>query len=208
MPLLAKRLRRGGCAAAGVVLQGLSNLRQPPRLPVSPLAVGQPPLLKRFARRGKSNTETTRMPKVLIILGSKSDMEFAKTCAKQLQTLGIESSIEVSSAHRHPERTGKLTSEAEANGFEVIVAMAGLSAALPGVAAAHSNLPVIGVPIPAALDGLDSLLSVVQMPPGIPVAAVAIGKPGATNAAILAARILALKYPGVKKSLDKHRKSL
>ena len=148
------------------------------------------------------------MAKALIILGSKSDLGFAETCAKQLGQLGIESSIEVSSAHRHPERTAQWTSEAEKNGFEVIVAMAGLSAALPGVAAAHSNLPVIGVPLPAALNGLDSLLSVVQMPPGIPVAGVAIGEPGAKNAAILAARILALKYPEIKKTLETFRKSL
>jgi len=148
------------------------------------------------------------MPKVLIILGSKSDMEYADVCSKQLDELGIGNSIEVSSAHRHPERTAHLTSTAEENGFEVIVAMAGLSAALPGVAAAHSNLPVIGVPLPAALDGLDALLSVVQMPPGIPVAGVAIGKPGAKNAAILAARILALKYPETKKTLEAFRKSL
>ena len=148
------------------------------------------------------------MPKVLIVLGSKSDMEYAEACSKQLEELGIGSSIEVSSAHRHPERTAQLTSSAEANGFEVIVAMAGLSAALPGVAAAHSNLPVIGVPLPAALDGLDALLSVVQMPPGIPVAGVAIGKPGAKNAAILAARILALKHPDIKKKHEAFRKEL
>ena len=148
------------------------------------------------------------MAKVLIILGSQSDMEYAETCAKQLEEFGIGSSIEVSSAHRHPERTGQLTSGAEANGFEVIVAMAGLSAALPGVAAAHSNLPVIGVPLPGALDGLDSLLSVVQMPPGIPVAGVAIGKPGAKNAAILAARILALKHSDIKQKHEAFRKAL
>ncbi|HET9217272.1 MAG TPA: 5-(carboxyamino)imidazole ribonucleotide mutase [Terriglobia bacterium] len=148
------------------------------------------------------------MAKVLIILGSKSDMEYADTCAKQLEELGIASTIEVSSAHRHPERTGKLTAEAEKNGFDAIIAMAGLSAALPGVSAAHSNLPVIGVPLPGALDGLDSLLSVVQMPPGIPVAGVAIGKPGAKNAAILAARILGLKYPEIKAKHDAFRKAL
>lgn len=148
------------------------------------------------------------MPKVLIIIGSKSDMEYAEKCQKQLSELAIESSIEVSSAHRHPERTKKLTEEAQANGFETIIAMAGLSAALPGVAAAHSHLPVIGVPIPAALNGLDALLSVTQMPPGIPVAAVAIGSPGAKNAAILAARILALKHDSVKEALISFRESL
>ena len=148
------------------------------------------------------------MPKVLIIIGSGSDSEYAGKCEKQLQAFGLESVTEISSAHRHPERTGQIAREAEANGFEVIIAMAGLAAALPGVMAAHSNLPVIGVPVPAALDGLDSLLAIVQMPPGIPVGAVAIGSPGAKNAAVLAARILALKYPEIKVALEKHRESL
>lgn len=148
------------------------------------------------------------MAMVLIIVGSKSDIEYAEKCKEQLTAFGIESSIEISSAHRHPEKTKELTSGAEAKGYEVIIAMAGLSAALPGVAAAHSNLPVIGVPLPAALNGLDSLLSVTQMPPGIPVAAVAIGAPGAKNAAVLAARILALKHKSVKDALLKHRNSL
>lgn len=148
------------------------------------------------------------MLKVLIIMGSKSDMEYGEICQKQLTEFGITGDIQVCSAHRDPQKTGELTGQAEKNGYEIIVAMAGLSAALPGVAAAHSNLPVIGVPIPAALDGLDALLSTVQMPPGIPVAAVAIGKPGAKNAAVLAARILALKHESVKKALLKHRESL
>lgn len=148
------------------------------------------------------------MPKALIIIGSKSDMEYAEKCRTQLTDLKIDSDIEVSSAHRHPAQTAELTADAEQKGYEVIIAMAGLSAALPGVAAAHTLLPVIGVPIPAALDGMDSLLSIAQMPPGIPVAAVAIGSPGAKNAAILASRILALKYPEVKAALEIHRKSL
>jgi len=148
------------------------------------------------------------MPKVLIIIGSKSDMEYAETCKAELAKLALEAEIEVSSAHRHPERTADLCSKAHSRGFEVIVAMAGLSAALPGVASAHSLLPVIGVPLPAALNGMDSLLSVTQMPPGIPVAAVAIGSPGAKNAAVLAARILALKYPEVSSALQAHRKAL
>ncbi len=148
------------------------------------------------------------MPKVLIIIGSKSDMEYAEKSKEQLKQFGITGDIEVCSAHRDPKKTGELTGQAEKNGYEVIIAMAGLSAALPGVAAAHSNLPVIGVPIPAALEGLDSLLATVQMPPGIPVAAVAIGIPGALNAAVLAARILALKHDSVKSALLKHRQSL
>lgn len=148
------------------------------------------------------------MSKVLIIVGSKSDNEYAETCRKQLADLKIASTIEVSSAHRHPEKTKQLASEAQGKGYEVIIAMAGLAAALPGVVAAHSNLPVIGVPLPAALGGMDSLLSISQMPPGIPVATVAIGAPGAKNAAVLAARILALKYDDVKTTLEAHRNSL
>ncbi len=148
------------------------------------------------------------MPKVLIMLGSKSDNEYAQRCKEQLDSLGIENVIEISSAHRHPDKTAKLAAEAEENGFEVVIAMAGMAAALPGVVAAHSNLPVIGVPIPATLGGIDSLLSIAQMPPGIPVATVSVGSAGAKNAAILAARILALKHEQVKKALVAHRKSL
>ncbi len=148
------------------------------------------------------------MARVLILIGSKSDSEYAEKCSRQLDDLGIESVVEVSSAHRHPERTAHLAGEAADNGFEVIIAMAGLAAALPGVAAAHSNLPVIGVPLPAALDGMDSLLAIAQMPPGIPVATVAIGSPGAKNAAILAARILALKHREIADAVARHRRGL
>jgi phosphoribosylaminoimidazole carboxylase PurE protein len=148
------------------------------------------------------------MPRALIVIGSKSDREFADLCLTQLAEFGIEGVVEISSAHRHPSKTAELAGKAAENGFSVIIAMAGLSAALPGVMAAHSNLPVIGVPIAAALGGLDALLSVVQMPPGIPVAAVAIGAPGAKNAAVLAARILALTDPHVKQRLIAHRESL
>ena len=144
----------------------------------------------------------------MIIIGSKSDMDYADICREQLDKLNIDSTVFVSSAHRHPDKTAKLCSQAEEDGYEVIIAMAGLAAALPGVAAAHSTLPVIGVPLPAALNGLDSLLAIVQMPPGIPVATVAIGSPGAKNAAILAARILAIKHTDIKEVMEEHRKSL
>jgi len=148
------------------------------------------------------------MPKVLILIGSKSDLEYAETAARQLEALGIESVTEVSSAHRHPARTAKLALEASEKGFEVMIAMAGLAAALPGFVAAHTTLPVIGVPLPAALNGLDSLLSIAQMPTGVPVATVAIGSPGAKNSAVLAARILALKYPEVKAALADYQAKL
>ncbi len=148
------------------------------------------------------------MARVLVVIGSKSDMEYAEKCQKQLDALGITGEIVVSSAHRHPQKTAELASKAKDNGFEVIIAMAGLSAALPGSVAAHSLLPVIGVPLPAAMQGLDSLLSIAQMPPGIPVGCVGVGSPGAKNSAILAARILALNHPEVQTALEEHRNSL
>jgi 5-(carboxyamino)imidazole ribonucleotide mutase len=148
------------------------------------------------------------MPRVLVVIGSKSDQEYAERCCEQLAALGIESRTEVSSAHRHPDRTSQLAANAEEEGFEAIIAMAGLSAALPGAIAAHTLLPVIGVPLPASLGGMDALLATVQMPPGVPVAAVAVGSPGAKNAAVLAARILALKHPDVREQLERFRRSL
>lgn len=148
------------------------------------------------------------MSEVLILIGSKSDMEYAEICLEQLKVFGLKGDIVVSSAHRHPEKTANHTKGAADSGYNIIIAMAGLSAALPGVAAAHSNLPVIGVPLPAALGGMDSLLSVTQMPPGIPVAAVGIGKPGAKNSAVLAARILALNSAKIKQALEEHRNKL
>ncbi|MFQ5499375.1 MAG: 5-(carboxyamino)imidazole ribonucleotide mutase [Candidatus Zixiibacteriota bacterium] len=148
------------------------------------------------------------MTKVLIVIGSKTDMEYAEKCLKQLQQFQIEGTIEVSSAHRHPDRTRELAEGAQTGGYALVIAMAGLAAALPGVVAAHTNLPVIGVPLPAAIGGIDSLLSIAQMPPGIPVATMGIGSPGATNAAILAARIIALVDPKTKSAVDRHRQSL
>jgi 5-(carboxyamino)imidazole ribonucleotide mutase len=147
--------------------------------------------------------------KVLVIAGSKSDSDAVARCEEYLNKLGIGFSTEYSSAHRDPERTSRLAKEAQANGFEVLICLAGMSAALPGMVAAHTRLPVIGVPLGGSeLNGMDALLSVVQMPPGIPVATVAIGKPGAANAAILAARILALSDEEIRSNLDKYRESL
>lgn len=147
--------------------------------------------------------------KVLVIAGSKSDSDAVARCEEYLIKLGIGFSTEYCSAHRDPERTSSLAKEAEANGFEVLICLAGMSAALPGVVAAQTRLPVIGVPLDgSALNGLDALLSVVQMPPGIPVATVAIGKPGAANAAILAARILALGDEEIRSNLNKYRETL
>lgn len=128
------------------------------------------------------------MSKVLILMGSESDRERMEKALPILHEAGVETEVLVSSAHREPDRTAALARTAEERGFRVIICGAGLSAALPGVVAAHSRLPVIGVPLSAALGGLDALLSTVQMPPGVPVACVGIDN--ARNAAHLALRIL------------------
>jgi len=142
------------------------------------------------------------MPKVLILIGSKSDSKYAEECLTILNDLGIDNTLEISSAHRQPDRTDELSKTAAKNGFEVVICMAGMAAALPGVVAARTKLPVIGVPLPATLEGIDSLLAIAQMPSGVPVATMGIGKAGAKNAAILSARILAIKYDEIAKRLE------
>lgn len=133
------------------------------------------------------------MSKVLILLGSKSDIPVMEDAVKYLNWFGIENEMIVASAHRDPEKVVELTKNAKANGYSCIIAAAGMAAALPGVVAAHTPLPVLGVPLEGGLPGgIDALYSIVQMPPGLPVGTLAVGKPGARNAAILAARILAL----------------
>jgi phosphoribosylaminoimidazole carboxylase PurE protein len=144
------------------------------------------------------------MSKVLIMIGSKSDLPYAEKCQAVLKELGIENHLEISSAHRQPEQTDKLATEASASGYEVIICMAGMAAALPGVVAARTKLPVIGVPLPASLDGMDALLAIAQMPGGVPVATMGIGNAGAKNSAILAARILALKHEKIEKKLNEY----
>jgi phosphoribosylaminoimidazole carboxylase PurE protein len=128
------------------------------------------------------------MSKILIMMGSESDRERMEKAVPILSDAGMETEVIVCSAHREPDRTAELARTAEERGFRVVVCGAGLSAALPGVVAAHTKLPVIGVPLSAALGGLDALLSTVQMPPGVPVACVGIDN--AKNAAHLALRIL------------------
>ena len=148
-------------------------------------------------------------PLVSIVMGSDSDLEVMRDAAKALEDFGIAYEIDVASAHRSPERTAEYARKAAARGIRVIIAGAGGAAHLAGVIAAHTTLPVIGVPIPStSLNGLDSLLATVQMPAGIPVATVAIGKPGATNAGILAAQILGLSSSAVAKKLDAHKEKL
>ena len=145
-------------------------------------------------------------PKVGVIMGSASDENVMKGCIEMLNSLEIPCEVKVLSAHRTPEETREYATKAAQRGIEVIIAGAGWAAHLAGVIASYTTLPVIGVPIDSsALNGLDALLSTVQMPPGIPVATVSIGAGGATNAAVLAAEILALKYPDLKGRLQDYR---
>ena len=144
----------------------------------------------------------TVKPKVLIVMGSDSDIPVMEGAEKILQKFSISYKRTIASAHRSPERAIQIAAEAEKNGVEVLIAGAGMAAHLGGILAAHTILPVIGVPIDAKpLKGLDALLSTVQMPPGVPVATMAIGKAGAKNAAILAAQIIARKDRNVAKRL-------
>jgi phosphoribosylaminoimidazole carboxylase PurE protein len=146
---------------------------------------------------------------VSIVMGSDSDLDIMREAATALEDFGIGYEIDVTSAHRSPERTAEFAQNAASRGIRVIIAGAGGAAHLAGVIAAHTSLPVIGVPIPStALNGLDSLLATVQMPAGIPVATVAIGKPGATNAGILAAQILALSNASLAKKMSSHKEKL
>jgi len=148
-------------------------------------------------------------PVVGVILGSKSDMPLMEACVKVLEELGLEHEVKVCSAHRNPKGVMEWASTARERGLKVIIAAAGGAAHLPGVVAAWTDLPVIGVPVPTQhLGGLDSLYSIVQMPAGIPVATVAIGEGGAKNAAWLAARILGLGDATVERRHAEKRSAL
>lgn len=128
--------------------------------------------------------------KVAIVAGSKSDEEYVKLAQKELAAAGIESETFYLSAHRQPEEVAEFSRRAQENGFKIIIAMAGYAAALPGVVAAYTRLPVIGVPLDTSpLSGWDALLSVVQMPKGVPVATMSVGRAGAVNAALFCARL-------------------
>ena len=145
-------------------------------------------------------------PLVAVIMGSKSDWETMRQAAEVLRSFNIPHESRVLSAHRTPAETARYIEDAEARGFEVIIAAAGGAAHLAGVCAAHTLLPVLGVPMESAsLKGLDSLLSTVQMPAGIPVGTLAIGAPGARNAALLAVAILANSRPGLRDRLRRFR---
>ena len=146
-------------------------------------------------------------PQVRIIIGSKSDLEKITPAKEILEEFEVSYDLHISSAHRNPEKTIALAQNAKAEGIEIIIAGAGLSAHLPGFIAAHTTLPVIGIPIASgALNGLDALFSIVQMPSGVPVACMAIN--GAKNAALYAIQILALKDKDLEKKFSAYKKGL
>lgn len=148
-------------------------------------------------------------PLVAVLMGSKSDAPLMQECLDLLTKLGIPHESLVVSAHRTPEKLREFASAARQRGIEVIIAAAGGAAALPGATKAYTPLPVIGVPVPSSeLKGVDALYAMVQMPPGTPVATVAIGSWGARNAALLAAEILALKHDDVRAAYDDYREEL
>ena len=145
--------------------------------------------------------------KVAVIMGSDSDFPVVKNCIKTLKSFGVPVEVRVLSAHRTPDEAALFSRTARQNGFGVIIAAAGKAAHLAGVLAAHTTLPVIGIPVKSSfMDGLDSLLSTVQMPTGIPVATVAVG--GGDNAAYLAAQMLSIKYPILAEKLLAHRERM
>ena len=146
------------------------------------------------------------MAKAALIMGSDSDFPKLESCIKKLKSFDIEVDVNVISAHRTPDMAAEFSKNAEKNGIEVIICAAGMAAHLGGVIAAHTTLPVIGIPIKSTLDGMDALLATVQMPPGIPVATVGIDN--GTNAAILAAQILSLKYDYLKDMLRAEKQKM
>lgn len=145
-------------------------------------------------------------PKVALIMGSDSDFPKLESCVKKLKSFNIEVDVNVISAHRTPDAAAEFSKNAEKNGFDAIICAAGMAAHLGGVIAAHTILPVIGIPIKSTLEGMDALLATVQMPPGIPVATVGIDN--GTNAAILAAQMLALKYDYLKDMLQSEKEKM
>ena len=148
-------------------------------------------------------------PLVGVLMGSLSDLEVMKDCLDTLEKFGIPFEVDVSSAHRSPEKTAAYAAAAAGRGLQVIIVGAGAAAHLGGVVAGHTPLPVVGVPIDSSpLRGWDALLATVQMPPGVPVACMAVGKSGARNAAVFAAQVLALADPALAEKLARHKEEL
>ena len=149
------------------------------------------------------------MPQVGILVGSSSDEPVMQETLDLLGELGVEAELKVASAHRNPDRVREYVQAAPDRGVEVFIAAAGGAAALPGAVASYTTLPVIGVPLASSeLKGTDALYSIAQMPPGVPVACVAVGSWGARNAAVLAAQILGIKYPAIREASEAYRKRL
>jgi 5-(carboxyamino)imidazole ribonucleotide mutase len=149
------------------------------------------------------------MALVGVVMGSKTDSELIQPALDMLKQLGIDYELSVISGHRNPENLRKYGLEAEGKGLEVIIAAAGRAAHLPGILASWTTLPVIGVPLPTSeLKGIDALLSISQMPAGVPVACVGIGQSGAKNAALLAAQILGTAHKEIKEAYHKHKEEL
>jgi 5-(carboxyamino)imidazole ribonucleotide mutase len=146
---------------------------------------------------------------IAVVMGSDSDMDVMRSCVEQLGEFGIEPMVRVISAHRTPQMAAEFAENAAKNGIKVIIAAAGMAAHLAGALASRTTLPVIGVPLisSSGLEGIDAFFSIVQMPPGVPVATMAIGEAGAKNAAILAVQILALSDKGLTEKLVKFRKT-
>lgn len=159
--------------------------------------------------RKKKTKKSGQSAEVGIVMGSDSDLETMEEAAKILKEFGVPFEMTIASAHRSPGRAAEYASTARERGLKVIIAGAGHAAHLAGAMAAHTWIPVIGVPIDSScLQGLDALLSTVQMPPGVPVACVSIGKPGAKNAGILAVQILAVSNPNLAQKLEAFKKEL
>ena len=148
------------------------------------------------------------MAKIAIIIGSDSDLEIIQPCLDQLKTMDVDYELRVLSAHRTPDELKRFVKSAEKKGVKLFIAGAGLAAHLPGVIASHTILPVIGVPLSGLAGGMDALLSMVQMPGGIPVATMAVGKAGAKNAALFAVQVLAAADPKMKQALLDYRKKM
>ncbi len=177
----------------------VANMKPAPKFRLLPRALPAPP-------RPKGAPAIRPAPLVGIIMGSRTDLDTLAAATELLDVLGIPYEMRILSAHRTPDETTAWAKGAEARGLEVIIAAAGGAAHLPGMVAAHSVLPVLGVPVDATpLNGLDSLLSIVQMPKGVPVGTLAIGKPGAANAALLATAILANKRTELRERLRSWR---
>lgn len=162
-----------------------------------------------ISRKAKSDSagSAVKVPKVAVVMGSDSDFPTLKSSIRLLKDFGVEVEVMVCSAHRTPDRASEFAKNAESNGFDVIIAAAGKAAHLPGVLAAYTPLPVIGIPVKSStLDGLDSLLSIVQMPSGIPVATVAVD--GSENAALLAVQIISTRDGGLREKMKDYKVKL